>query len=111
MKRSADARLGLLRRQLKEYGPLYVVAVVPDYARRDFEMDQYGAWYMAHTDVAQLDDEVLNGHFGSFKEECPDFDPVELMESFMAWLEDKVGYVVLHTAGDGVVVIDTEEEL
>lgn len=107
--RSAETRQGLLRRHLTQHGPLYAIAVVPDYARHDFELDVYGAWYVAHADSAQLDDEVLNRHFQSFRQEQPDVDAAELMESFMAWLEEEACYVVLHTAGDGVVVIETEE--
>ena len=109
-KLSPEARQGLLRRQLQQHGPLYVAAVVPDYARHDFELDQYGAWYVAHTDLAQLDDDVVNRHLQSFLQECPDVASADLMERFMAWLEGQAGYIVLHTAGEGVVMLETEDQ-
>jgi hypothetical protein len=85
----------------------HVTAVVPDYAVADFQRQQYGPWYIAHPDPAQLAPEVLQAHYATgvagrwIRPDAP-----ERMAAFADYLEAH-GFTVYDTAGDGYVTLTT----
>lgn len=92
---------------LTRHGPLYARAVIPDYAKADFERKDYSAWYVGHLDVDCLTQEHMQSHVRDFFREGGFLDGPDGLEDFMLFLEKK-GYVVLHSAYEpGVIVLDT----
>jgi hypothetical protein len=87
--------------------PLYAIAIVPDYAERDFRRQEYGAWYIGHPAEAALAPECLQALYAAG---CAagviDPETAECMAAFAAYLETQ-GYVVWQTAAEGYVVITT----
>lgn len=87
------ARTKCIQCHINAHGPLYVRAVVPNYARCDFELGRYSAWYVGHVEEEYLDDEQINSYVEEF-----DGDLHHGLEEFMSFLEGK-GYIVLNSGG------------
>lgn len=89
---------------LSRHGPIYVRAIVPDYAKREFDRGDYSAWYIGHTDPRMLD----QGHIAYFVEEFKG-NLREGLECFMTFLESR-GYLVWHSANEnGVIIVKTRK--
>lgn len=91
-----------IRLCLKKHGPIYVRAVVPEYARKDFELQDYSAWYISHVDPKFVEFENVDRYLN-------EYDGCDVtLEGFMSFLESK-GYIVFNSAHeDGVIVLDWE---
>ena len=104
-KRTAtEVRTQRIRGYLRRYGPLYARAIVPDYALHDWELGNYGAWYVADCDPNRLEEEVIQEYADAFVQENGQPDPCDGLSTFAEYLES-LGYVILHTWHEGVVVI------
>jgi hypothetical protein len=103
---SEATRLHHVKHTLKVDGPLYVKAMIPDYAREDFMTDNYSAWYVGHLDASKLEPEVIQTHFAGFQIKHPGTEQVELLWAFATYLEHR-GYVMLHSWTEGIIVLQT----
>lgn len=96
-----------LQLALDKYGPLYVRAVVPRYAKKHFDDGLYGAWYLAHKNEEYLEQEQVESYVSEFGEPLGGPDG---LSGFMEFLETK-GYIVLHSIGEeGVILVGEWED-
>src|SRR5687767_10996218 len=83
-------RTEALRTALGANGPVYVRALVPDYAAKDWQRGNYGAWYVGHVLSEALEDEEFDKTWKAFqRKRRSEDDDREAMDLFADFLEEK----------------------
>src|SRR5262245_14136430 len=89
---------------------IYVRAVVPDYAQKDFCQKRYSAFYVGHADESALLQATLEARYREWLSlDHENYSP-EILD-FMDWLESEHKYVVFDSTHDGFVVLPVNANL
>lgn len=108
--RTAAARVQALCNALQAHGPVYVRALVPDYAARDWQLGNYGAWYVGHVVSQALEDEAFDKVWKAFQQILRGKDDDrEVMDIFADFLQEK-GYLVFGTMQDGTFIVPVDAD-
>lgn len=88
-----------------KYGPIYVRALVPRYAQKDWEQGRYSAFYIGHLDHFYLEQEQVESYVSEFggDQSHPDWT-----NDFHDFLGTK-GYILFHSSNeDGAIFVGKE---